>query len=150
MTEKTKFSNPDVDTHHKLAQWAASCAERSLHLFEESEDLDKRPALAIETLHAWIRGEKTMVECRTAAFAAHAAARDAVSPAAIAAARAAGQAAAVAHMYNHCSHAADYAAKAAVLFYPKELQKEKLKAEREWQWKLLAEDLRSIGFPKGI
>ncbi|OGL22151.1 hypothetical protein A2707_02305 [Candidatus Saccharibacteria bacterium RIFCSPHIGHO2_01_FULL_45_15] len=150
MSEKTKFSNPDIDIHRKLAEWAALCAEHTLHIFEEDQDTDKRPRLAIETLRAWMRGEKTMVECRAAAFAAHAAAREASSPAAIAAARAAGQATAVAHMYTHCSHAADYAAKAAMFYLDSDLQAKRFKEEREWQWEQLSEYLRSIGFPKGI
>lgn len=150
MTEKIKFANPDVETHHRLAEWAASCAEHTLRIFEEDQDTDKRPRLAIETLRAWMKGEKTMVECRAAAFAAHAAAREASSPAATAAARAAGQATAVAHMYTHCSHAADYAAKAAMLSSDSDLQAKRFKEEREWQWEQLSEDLRSTGFPKGI
>ena len=56
-----------------------------------------------------------MTACRTAAFAAHAAARDATvaeAPDAVAAARAAGQAAAVAYMFDHLPCAAAYAATA--------------------------------------
>ncbi|RZJ87309.1 MAG: hypothetical protein EOO20_16365 [Chryseobacterium sp.] len=150
MIEKTKFANPDVETHHELAEWAALCAEHTLAIFEEGQITDKRPRLAIETLRAWMRGEKTMVECRAAAFAAHAAARDAGSPAATAAARAAGQATAVAHMYTHCSHAADYAAKAAMLSSDKDEEAKRFKEERKWQWTQLTEDLRQTGFPKGI
>lgn len=150
MTEKRKFSNPDLNTHHILAEWAASCAEHILYIFEDTQNQDERPRLAIDSLRAWIRGEKTMVECRAAAFASHTAARDAESPAATAAARAAGQAVAVAHMYNHCSYAADYAAKAAMLSSDKESQEKRFREEREWQWALLSEDLQSIGFPKGI
>ncbi|MFY2788087.1 putative immunity protein [Rhodococcus sp. MALMAid1271] len=116
-------------------------------LFEDANPDDRRPRLALESLHAWIRGELSMVECRTAAFAAHAAARDAVEPAAIAAARATGQACAVAHMWNHCSHAADYAAKAVMLGSSDDPSAKQ--REREWQWEQLREDLRELGFPKG-
>jgi hypothetical protein len=150
MTERVKFSNPDVETHHKLAEWAAKCAEHTLYIFEDAQNQDERPRLAIESLRAWINGEKTMVECRKAAFAAHAAARDVELPAAVAAARAAGQAVAVAHMFNHCSHAADYAAKAVKLSSDTALHDQSYMEERKWQWEQLAQDLRLIGFPKGI
>lgn len=91
-----------------------------------------------------------MTECRTAAFAAHAAARDADAAgaaAAVAAARAAGQAAAVAHMFDHSPHAAGYAAKAVGLHDGGEVARE---AERAWQWEHLDPRLRAIGFPKGM
>lgn len=91
-----------------------------------------------------------MTACREAAFAAHAAARDAIearAPDAVAAARAAGQAAAVAHMFDHSAHAATYAAKAIGLHGAGETDQE---AERAWQWESLAPDLRAIGFPKGL
>lgn len=147
MPNKIPFANPDIETHHKLVEWAALCAERTLPLFEKDMPGDDRPRLAIESLRQWIRGEKTMIECREAAFQAHAAAREAANPAAVASARATGQAVAVAHMYNHCSHAADYAAKAAKLANPENAKA--FSDEREWQWQQLAEGLRSIGFPKG-
>ena len=91
-----------------------------------------------------------MTACRAAAFAAHAAARDAIEAEAldaVAAARAAGQAAAVAHMFDHSPHAAAYAAKAIGLHGSGETDR---KAERTWQWEKLAPELRSIGFPKGL
>ena len=90
-----------------------------------------------------------MTACRTAAFAAHAAARDATETgafAAVAAARAAGQACAVAHMFDHAPHAATYAAKAVGLY----AGKTEREAERIWQWKNLAPELRPLGFPKGL
>lgn len=46
-----------------------------LHLFED-QSADDRPGRAIELTRAWVRGETTMTESRTAAFAANAAARD--------------------------------------------------------------------------
>lgn len=91
-----------------------------------------------------------MTACRTAAFAAHAAARDAAeagSTAAVAAARAAGQACAVAHMFDHSPHAATYAAKAVGLYGEGTVDR---KAERAWQWDDLAPELRPIGFPTGL
>ncbi len=90
-----------------------------------------------------------MTACRTAAFAAHAAARDATEMGAldaVAAARAAGQAAAVAHMFDHSPHAATYAAEAIGLHGSGEAAR---KAERLWQWKSLDPALRTIGFPQG-
>lgn len=142
-----KGSNPDPATHKALAGWAAACAERTLSLFEHDRPEDDRPRVAIETLRAWIRGEVPMSACRTAAFAAHAAARDAEQAgavAAVAAARAAGQAAAVAHMAGHSPHVAAYAAKAVGARNP-----DGLLAERKWQLDNLSADIRSIVFPRG-
>lgn len=149
MTDKKKFENPALETHHKLALWAANCAEHVLHIFEESYPDDKRPRLAIAALREWVHGERTMVSCREAAFASHDAAREAADPAAIAAARAAGQAVAVAHMYTHAPHAADYAAKATKLAAPKDSASDAWSNERQWQWEQLEVSLREIGFPKG-
>ena len=112
---KRRFSNPDLPIHHALALEAAACAERVLPLFEQMHPNDTRPRQAVVTLREWAQGQASMMDCRRAAFAAHAAARSATQPAAVAAARAAGQAAAVAHMYTHAPHAAAYAAKAVAL-----------------------------------
>lgn len=112
---KPAFANPEPATHHALALWAAACAERVLAYFEQEHPQDERPRVALTTLREWVRGERSMVRCRTAAFEAHDAARTAATPAAVAAARAAGQAAAVAHMYTHAPHAAAYALKAVEL-----------------------------------
>jgi len=66
-----------IDTDHKLlAEWAAACAEHVLPLFEQARPGDERPRRAIEQARAWARGEIRMTEARTAAFAAHAAARE--------------------------------------------------------------------------
>ncbi|MER7447314.1 putative immunity protein [Microbacterium sp. NPDC097977] len=130
---KTEWANPEPPIHHAVALWAASCAERALPIFEEQRPGDGRPRAAIEALRAWERGELPMTACRTAAFAAHAAARDATEagmPAAVAAARSAGQACAVAHMFDHSSHAATYAAKAVGLHGEGKVDRD---AEREWQ-----------------
>lgn len=96
----------------KLALWAANLAEQALKYFEERYPKDKRPRKAIEAAKSWARGEITTGEARTAALAAHAAARNAKQPAACAAARAAGHAAATVHVSGHAVHAAAYAAKA--------------------------------------
>lgn len=146
---KTKFSNPEPQIHKTLASWAASCAEHTLCIFEEEYPDDKRPRLAIETLRSWTDGRASMVDCRKAAFAAHAAAREAKSLASIAAARSAGQAAAVAHMWNHAPHAANYAAKAVELRSDEDEPAQARDTERDWQWNQLDEDIRALGFPKG-
>lgn len=98
--------------HRLLAAWAAGCAEHVLHLFEAAQPVDPRPRQAIELARAWVRGEISMSQSRTAAGHAQAAARD-LSGAARHAAFAAGQAAAVAHVAAHELGAAAYAIKAA-------------------------------------
>ncbi|MBH0130229.1 putative immunity protein [Salinibacterium sp. NK8237] len=148
--QQAKWANPEPSIHHAVALWAADCAERALPIFEELRPDDGRPRAAIAALRAWELGQIPMTACRTAAFAAHAAARDASgadSPAAVAAARAAGQACAVAHMFNHSPHAATYAAKAVGLRGSGKTDRD---AERAWQWKHLDPELRAIGFPKGL
>jgi len=81
--------------HHLLALWAASCAEHVLDLFESAQPKDPRPRQAIEHARAWVRGEVTMTQARTAGGHAMGAARD-LRGAARHAAYAAGQAGAVA------------------------------------------------------
>src|SRR5260370_6466448 len=65
----------DAD-HQLLALWAASCAEHVLDLFASAQPEDPRPRQAIEKARAWVRGEITMSQARTAAGPAMAAARD--------------------------------------------------------------------------
>jgi hypothetical protein len=98
--------------HHLLALWAADCAEHVLPLFESGRPDDARPRQAIEQARAWVRGETTMTESRTAAGHANGAARD-LQGAPRFAAYAAAQAAAVAHVAAHELGAAAYAIKAA-------------------------------------
>ena len=148
--QKPKWANPEPPIHYAIALWAASCAERALPIFEELRPDDERPRAAIAALRAWERGSVPMTACRTAAFAAHAAARDATeaaAPAVVAAARAAGQACAVAHMFNHSPHAATYAAKAIGLHGSGKTARDD---ERAWQWENLAPELRAFGFPTGL
>ena len=97
--------------HHLLALWAAACAEHVLDLFESVRPDDARPRDAIEQARAWVRGEVTMTQARTAGGHAMAAARDLKGPARHAA-YAAGQAAVVAHVAAHELGAAAYAIKA--------------------------------------
>ena len=94
--------------------WATDCAEHVLPFFEEACPKDNRPRDAIEAGRAWVRGEIAIREARSAACAAHAAARDTHQAAACAVARAAGHAAATAHVVGHAVHAATYAAKASI------------------------------------
>ena len=98
--------------HKTLVIWATDCAQRVLPNFEDIQDNDHRPRKAIEAGRAWIRGEVSVHNVRLAAFAAHAAAREANNQAAEYAARAAGQAASTAQVASHAVHAATYAAKA--------------------------------------
>jgi Imm-5 like putative immunity protein len=99
------------EDHHRLAIWAADCADHVLPLFEEARPGDDRPRRANEMARAWVRGEVTWQEARQAAFAANAAARE-VSGAAREAAHAAGQAGAVGHVAAHDLGAAAYAIRA--------------------------------------
>ena len=120
--------------HQVLALWAADCAEHVLKHFEAQRPADDRPRRALEAARAWVRGEIRCGTARTAAVAAHAAARDADEGPARAAARAAGHAAGTAHMAAHARHAAAYAATAAPV----------PAAERDWQVGRLPEHLRPV------
>ena len=132
----------DEQHHRALMIWAAVCAEHVLPYFEEEYPEDDRPRKAIEAGRAWARGEIAMSEARTAAFAAHAAARDADHAAARAAARAAGHVAATAHVARHARHAADYAVTAAGTAAAAVTAR-----ERDWQDRCLPEHLRPAAFP---
>jgi hypothetical protein len=120
-----------------LVLWAADCSEHVLPCFEEKHPEDNRPRKAIEAGRAWVRGEIAVSEARTAAFAAHAAARDTNQAAARAAARAAGHAAAAAHVNAHAFHAAAYAAKAATYAADPSNADANTAKERSWQYQLL-------------
>lgn len=133
-----QFDEPD---HKQLALWAADCAERVLPHFGARHPQDDRPRRAIEAVRAWVKGERTVGEARVAAFAAHAAARDADGAAARAAARAAGHAAATAHVATHARHAAAYAAKAAAAAIPNNGEMVAV-AECDWQQRRLPDRLR--------
>jgi immunity protein 5 of polymorphic toxin system len=82
------------DDHHLLAMWAADCAEHVLRHFEQARPGDDRLRRAIDLGRAWARGEVRMMQARSAAGHANAAARE-LAGAARYAAYAAGQAAAV-------------------------------------------------------
>ena len=106
-----------TDPADRLAVIGAACdaAEQVLGLFEAASPGDERPRHAIAAGRAWARGEISVGAARSAALAAHAAARDCSDDAGTMAARAAGHAAATAHVAAHASHAQDYAARALAL-----------------------------------
>jgi hypothetical protein len=104
-----------ASTDHKiLGTWAADCADRVLHYFEDRHPEDDRPRKAIETLRTWVTtGVCSMAVIRKASLSAHAAAREVEEDdSARSAARAAGQAVATAHVPRHAIAAALYAATA--------------------------------------
>jgi len=133
-----------IDSDHKLlAIWAAACAEHVLHLFETARSSDPRPRQAIEQARAWVRGEITMSQARTAAGHAQAAARD-LRGAARHAAYAAGQAAAVAHVAAHELGAAAYAIKAARAAAPQGAGERAGRLECLWQRDQLPDTIREL------
>jgi hypothetical protein len=132
----------DAD-HRLLALWAAACAEHVLHHFEAVQPADPRPRQAIEQARAWVRGEITMTQARTAAGHANAAARD-LSGAARHAAYAAGQAAAVAHVAAHELGAAAYAIKAARAAAPGCEGESAGRLECRWQREQLPDAIREL------
>jgi hypothetical protein len=133
-----------TDSDHKLlALWAASCAEHVLDQFESARPEDPRPRQAIEQARAWVRGEITMSQARTAGGHAMAAARD-LSGAARHAAYAAGQAAVVAHVAAHELGAAAYAIKAACAAAPEGEGRSEGRLECRWQRDQLPEAIREL------
>ena len=129
--------------HQRLALWAASCAERVIVLFESARPDDPRPRQAIEQARAWVCGEVTMSQARTAGGHAMAAARD-LSGAARHAAYAAGQAAVVAHVAAHELGAAAYAIKAARAAAPEGEGVGAARLECRWQRDQLPEAIREL------
>lgn len=134
----------DEATHRLLAAWAADCAEHVLPLFAARYPDDDRPARAIRTARAWSRDEATVTEAREAAFAAHAAAREAADPAAREVARASGHAVATAHMADHELGAPFYAIRAVRLAAPTSEALEAGKRECRWQRDRLPEAIREL------
>ena len=132
----------DAD-HRLLAVWAADCAQHVLHFFEHIQTSDDRPRRAIEQAHAWVRGEITMTQARTAAGHAMGAARE-LSGAAREAAYAAGQAAAVAHVAAHELGAAACAISAARAAAPKDERIEAGRLECQWQRAQLPVEIRDL------
>lgn len=129
--------------HRLLAAWAADCAAHVLHLFEAAQPADVRPRQAIELARAWVRGEITMSQARTAGGHAMAAAR-ALRGAARHAAYAAGQAAVVAHVAAHELGAAAYAIKAARAAAAKGEEERAGRLECRWQREQLPAAIREL------
>jgi len=130
------------DDHHRLlAEWAATCAEHVLPLFEAQQPNDDRPRQAIALARAWCGGLVSMSQARSAAGHAQAAARD-LAGAARFAAFSAGQAAAVAHVAAHQLGAAAYAIKAVRAASPDEALAGRL--ECQWQRDQLPQEIREL------
>lgn len=129
--------------HHLLALWAADCAQHVLHFFEQVQPDDDRPRHAIEQARAWVRGEVTMTQARTAAGHAMGAARP-LKGAAREAAYAAGQAAAVAHVAAHELGAAAYAIRAVRAAASKDERLEAGRRECQWQREQLPDEIRDL------
>jgi hypothetical protein len=130
--------------HRLLAVWAADCAEHVLPLFAAMCPEDDRPARAIETARAWSRGEATVTDAREAAFAAHAAAREAADSVAREVARACGHAVATAHMADHELGAPFYAIRAARLASPAPEAQAAGERECRWQRDRLPDAIREL------
>jgi hypothetical protein len=126
--------------HKTLAIWAADCAERALHYFEEKSPEDTRPRDAIAACREWVRtGVFRMADVRKTSLGAHAAAREiSEDDAARSAARAAGQAMATAHVAAHALAAARYAATAVRDSVDPDDAGTATLREREWQYLHLA------------
>lgn len=129
--------------HRLLALWAAACAEHVINFFESVQPDDPRPREAIAQTRAWVRGEVTMSQARTAAGHANAAARD-LRGAARYAAYAAAQAAAVAHVAAHELGAAAYAIKAVRAAAPEGAGERAGQRECRWQRDQLPEAIREL------
>ena len=125
--------------HTTLAVWAADCADRVLHYFEEKYPGDSRPRTATQACRAWARtGVFRMADVRRTSLAAHAAARDVQEgDPARSAARAAGQALATAHVPAHAIAAAIYAATAVRDAANPADADSTATREREWQYQHL-------------
>jgi len=104
-----------LDERRLVAAWAADCAERVLHLFEDEAPADGRPRDAIARARAFAQGELEAAGEIRRRFVAGRAAHAVTSPAAKAAAWSAAQASGVAHMGAHALGAAAYATKAVMI-----------------------------------
>ena len=132
------------EQHRLLAAWAADCAEHVLPLFSAERPDDDRPHHAIEQARAWSCGEISMTQARTAAYAAHDAAKETNWGAARAAARAAGHAVATAHMADHELGAAAYAIRAVRAAAPAAKRDQAGVTECRWQRERLPEAIRDL------
>jgi hypothetical protein len=131
------------EDHHRLALWAAECAEHVLPVFEATRPDDLRPREAIAAARAWTRGELPTMQTRALGGHAMGAARD-LRGAPRFAAYAAGQAAVVAHVAEHDLGAAAYAIKAAVAAAPAGHEEEARREECRWQRECLPDEVRDL------
>jgi len=132
------------EDHHRLALWAATCAEHVLPMFDAARPADPRPRHAIEHARAWARGEIRMTPARTAGGHANGAARD-LQGAPRHAAYAAAQAALVAHVPAHELGAAAYAIKAVrAAAAPGDDSVAAARRECRWQCDQLPEAIRAL------
>jgi len=131
------------EDHHRLALWAAECAEHVLPLFEAARPDDLRPREAIAAARAWTRGELSMMQTRALGGHAMGAARD-LRGAPRFAAYAAGQAAVVAHVAEHDLGAAAYAIKSVVAAAPARREEEARRDECRWQRDRLPGEVRDL------
>ncbi len=127
-----------VADHLLLAAWAADCAARVVPIFQGERPGDSRPADAVATAREWATGHCSIAQARSAAIAAHAAARQVQGPGVLAA-RACGHAAATAHMADHELGAAFYALRAVAGISPDDLA-----AERAWQLQALPQSVADL------
>src|SRR5271166_5129288 len=104
-----------------------------LHFFEEEQPDDDRPRRAIELTHAWVRGEVTMTQARSAAFAANAAAREVT-----------GAAREAAHVAAHELGAAAYAIRAVRAAASADGRDEAGRLECQWQRAQLPDEIREL------
>ncbi|MBG6238402.1 hypothetical protein IWX78_001374 [Mycetocola sp. CAN_C7] len=132
----------DAD-HHLLAEWAATCAEHVLPLFEREAPDDDRPRRAIDMTRAWIRGDVPMKDAHQMSFGANAAGKE-LSDAARFAALSAGQAVAVAHVAAHDLGAAAYAIRAVAASGSAEDADELRLGERDRQREQLPIGIRDL------
>ena len=128
---KTEFGLINRQT---VVRFACDCAERAC----KRVSADRRAYAAILAGRGWAEGVSSVSAARKAAFAAHAAAREATSQSEQFAIRSAGHAAAAAHVVTHAVAAADYAAKSA----------QNALEERAWQYTHLLSMLQNI--PDGL
>jgi hypothetical protein len=131
------------DDHHRLALWAADCADHVLPLFESVRPEDPRPREAIAHARAWVRGDVRMMRSRAAGGYAMGAARE-LRGAARFAAYAAGQAACVPHVAAHDLGAAAYAIKAVRAAARESEQDAAGRAEGRWQRDRLPDEVREL------
>ncbi|MBW1602206.1 exonuclease SbcC [Streptomyces sp. JJ66] len=118
--DKIELSDDEL---RALTGYAATCASRTLPIFEQTPPTDPRPREAIAAARAFAGGGRRTNALRQSAWAAFRAARGATSPAAADAARAASHAAgaaflhplANAHQVKHVLGAAAHAARAEEL-----------------------------------